>query len=255
MLESSIPLGRVLGIRVGVHYTWFIIFALVSFTLSRHFHELHPDWGVGTIWLTALATALLFFASILLHELGDSVVAIRRGIPVHSITLFIFGGMAQTKKDSDTARTEFWVAIAGPLVSLALAGLFYLLGLLVAGSDPVRRDMATRLKSSGFAVVAASTPEEALEKIERVSPTIIVTETQFPGRAVSGVMFLQLLRANSKFSFVPVLLVCDAQEAVTLTSSELREIEGVVKTPVDFDELNAVINEKLSKLRNYISNM
>ena len=127
--------------------------------------------------------------------------------------------------------------------------------LLVAGSDPVRRDMATRLKSSGFAVVAASTPEEALEKIERVSPTIIVTETQFPGRAVSGVMFLQLLRANSKFSFVPVLLVCDAQEAVTLTSSELREIEGVVKTPVDFDELNAVINEKLSKLRNYISNM
>ncbi len=127
MLESSIPLGRVLGIRVGVHYTWFIIFALVSFTLSRHFHELHPDWGVATLWLTALVTALLFFASILLHELGHSVVAIRRGIPVHSITLFIFGGMAQTKRDADTARTEFWVAIAGPLVSLALAGLFYLL--------------------------------------------------------------------------------------------------------------------------------
>jgi PleD family two-component response regulator len=127
--------------------------------------------------------------------------------------------------------------------------------LLVAGSDEVRRNLAPRMKSSGFAVVAAMTPEEALEKIERVSPTIVLTETQFPGRVVSGVMFLQLLRANPKFSFVPVILLCDEQEAVTLQSSELRDIEGVMRTPVDYDELNAMINEKLAALRNAISNI
>lgn len=127
--------------------------------------------------------------------------------------------------------------------------------LLVAGTDDVRRNLAPRLKSSGFAVVVAVTPEEALEKIERVAPTIVVTETQFPGRVVSGVMFLQLLRANPKFSYVPVVLVCDEQEAVTLQSSELRDIEGVVRTPVDSDELIAMINEKLAMLRNTISNI
>lgn len=127
--------------------------------------------------------------------------------------------------------------------------------LLVAGTDEVRRNLAPRMKSSGFAVVAALTPEEALEKIERVSPTIVLTETQFPGRVVSGVMFLQLLRANPKFSFVPVILLCDEQEAVTLQSSELRDIEGVIRTPVDYDELNAMINEKLTALRNAISNI
>ena len=127
--------------------------------------------------------------------------------------------------------------------------------LLVAGTEDLRRDLTQRMKSSGFAVVVAMTPEEALEKIERVAPTIVITETQFPGRVVSGVMFLQLLRANPKFSYVPVVLICDEQEAVTLQSSELRDIEGVIRTPVDSDELNVMINEKLASLRNAISNM
>lgn len=127
--------------------------------------------------------------------------------------------------------------------------------LLVAGTDNIRREVGAKMKSSGFAVVNALAPEEALEKIERVSPTIIMTETQFPGRAVSGVMFLQLLRANPKFSYVPVILLADEQEAVTLASSELRDIEGIIKTPVDFDELNSTINEKLTVLRHTLSNL
>lgn len=127
--------------------------------------------------------------------------------------------------------------------------------LLVAGTDAIRREVSTKMKSSGFAVVMAIAPEEALEKIERVSPTIIMTETQFPGRAVSGVMFLQLLRANPKFSYVPVMLLADEQEAVSLQSSELRETEGIITTPVDFDEMNAMINEKLAILRRTLSNL
>lgn len=129
MLESSFRLGSIAGIRIGVHYTWFIIFFLLSSSLLALFTDSHPEWSTLTSLLTAVITTLLFFASIILHELGHSLVAIARGIRVQSITLFIFGGVAQSEKESNTAATEFWVAIAGPAVSFALAGLFYLLKL------------------------------------------------------------------------------------------------------------------------------
>ncbi len=125
MLESSFQIGRVFGIRIGVHFTWFLIFALVAFSLAHYFQHSHEDWAVHTAWLTAVVTTLLFFASIVLHELGHSVVALAHGVPVISITLFIFGGVAQTARDADTARAEFWIAVAGPLVSFLLAGLSY----------------------------------------------------------------------------------------------------------------------------------
>ena len=127
MFESSLRLGAIAGIRIGVHYTWFIIFALMSSSLYKVFLQEHADWSTGVAAITALVTTLLFFASIILHELGHSLVAIARGIRVRAITLFIFGGVAQTEKEPDTPSTEFWVAIAGPLVSFALAALFYFL--------------------------------------------------------------------------------------------------------------------------------
>lgn len=125
MLESSIALGRVAGIRIGIHYTWFIIFGLLTFSLMALFGQNYPGWGQTEVMVTALATSLLFFVSIVLHELSHSLVAISRNIPVRSITLFIFGGVAQTEKDAETAGDEFWIAIAGPLLSFALAGLFF----------------------------------------------------------------------------------------------------------------------------------
>jgi Zn-dependent protease/predicted transcriptional regulator len=128
MLESTFPLGRILGIRVGVHFTWFIIFALISFSLSAHFQSVNPEWTAGTAWLTAIITSLAFFASIVLHELGHSVVAMAHGIPVRSITLFIFGGVAQTARDASTARAEFQIAIAGPVVSALLGAAFTVAG-------------------------------------------------------------------------------------------------------------------------------
>ncbi len=124
MLQSSIPLGTVKGIRIGIHYTWFVIFALIVITLMGVFQSQHPGWSPSAALATATFTSLLFFASIVLHELGHSLVAIHYGIPVRSITLFIFGGMAQTEKDADTPWVEFAVAIAGPVVSFALAFLF-----------------------------------------------------------------------------------------------------------------------------------
>jgi Zn-dependent protease/predicted transcriptional regulator len=132
MFENAIRLGTIAGIRIGVHYTWFVIFLLLSATLYGSFTYQHPDWNSVVALFTAVITALVFFASIVLHELGHSIVAIRRGISVRSITLFIFGGVAQTEKEADTAQTEFLVAIAGPLVSIMLAGLFYLCSVWLA---------------------------------------------------------------------------------------------------------------------------
>ena len=127
MFKSTLRLGRILGIQVGIHYSWLIIFLLMTLSLNAYFTETHGDWAVGTPLATAVITSLLFFSSIVLHELGHSVVAMSRGIRVRSITLFIFGGMAETEKESDSPASEFWIAIAGPVVSLMLAGLFYTL--------------------------------------------------------------------------------------------------------------------------------
>ena len=150
MLESSFRIGTVSGIRIGVHYTWFIVFFLLSGVLASYFRESHMEWSGFAIMLTALVTTLMYFVSIVLHELGHSLVAIARGVEVRAITLFIFGGVAQTEKDADTPATEFYIAIAGPLVSFALAGLFYLLKLWSAGYSPTVTEALNWLTTINF---------------------------------------------------------------------------------------------------------
>jgi len=127
MFESSIQVGRVAGIRIGIHYTWLIIFLLMSSSLYIAFKQEMTGWSDFSAMVTAGITSIVFFVSIILHELGHSIVAIRNGINVRSITLFIFGGVAQTEREADRAIVEFKIAIAGPAVSLALAFLFLLL--------------------------------------------------------------------------------------------------------------------------------
>ena len=135
MFESSLQIGRVAGIRIGIHYTWLIIFFLMSSSLYITFKQGMTGWSDLTAMLTAGITSIVFFASIILHELGHSIVAIRNGINVRSITLFIFGGVAQTEREADRAIVEFKIAIAGPAVSLALAFLFLLLRNLVSSPE------------------------------------------------------------------------------------------------------------------------
>lgn len=137
MFENAYRLGTIAGIRIGIHYTWFIIFFLLVTTLYQSFRIDYGDWSPATALLSSTITTLLFFVSIVLHELGHSIVALYRGIQVRSITLFIFGGVAQTEKEAESASTEFWIAIAGPAVSLVLAGLFYLLSGLLSGISEV----------------------------------------------------------------------------------------------------------------------
>jgi Zn-dependent protease/CBS domain-containing protein len=138
MTRHSIPLGKILGIQIGLDYSWFLIFALLTWMLAGSYYpEEFKHWPPLLYWLMGAVTAIMFFGCVLLHELGHSLVALRYKIPVRSITLFLFGGIAQIAAEPPSAVAEFFIAVAGPLVSLALAILFYAVQPLVAGMEPL----------------------------------------------------------------------------------------------------------------------
>jgi len=138
MTQHSIPLGKIFGIPIGLDYSWFVIFALLTWMLAGSYYpEEFKHWSPLLYWLMGAVTAIMLFASVLLHELGHSVVALRYKIPVRSITLFLFGGVAQIGAEPPSAIAEFFIAVAGPLVSLALAIFFYAAQPLVAGVEPL----------------------------------------------------------------------------------------------------------------------
>lgn len=120
-MEASFKLGRIRGITIGIHYTWLIVFGLLTYSLAVGvFPGLYSDWTTAQYWGVAALASLLLFASVLAHELGHSVVAQSKGIPVRSITLFIFGGVATITQESKRAGDEFLIAVAGPAVSLVI---------------------------------------------------------------------------------------------------------------------------------------
>ena len=125
-MKSSWRLFRVAGIDIGVHYTWLFIFILFSWALAASiFPAQHPGWTTATYWIAGIVTTLVLFISVLLHELAHSLVAQSRGMKVSSITLFIFGGVSNLEEEPATARTEFSMAIVGPLTSAVLGGIFW----------------------------------------------------------------------------------------------------------------------------------
>ena len=119
-MRSQINLGSVFGIRIGLHYSWFVIAFLIVFSLSAQFHASNRNWGDGLILSLAVLTAILFFVSLLLHELAHSVVAKSQGLPVREITLFALGGVSQIEKEPTSAKLEFWMAFVGPLTSACI---------------------------------------------------------------------------------------------------------------------------------------
>ncbi|HSQ18919.1 MAG TPA: site-2 protease family protein [Blastocatellia bacterium] len=129
-MHSQIRLGRIFGVEIGLHYSWIVIALLIVFSLAGYFRETNSQWGDGVVLITAVATGVLFFAAIVAHELAHSVVAKSRGLPVKSITLFALGGVAQIEKDAPDAKTEFWIAIIGPITSFVIGGVLLALSLL-----------------------------------------------------------------------------------------------------------------------------
>jgi Zn-dependent protease len=129
---GSIQLARVFGIRIGADYSWFIVLFLIIWSLSGYYEAVAPG---SNSFVLAVVSALLFFLAILLHELGHAVVAIRNGIPILGIDLWLFGGVAKLGKDTESPGVEFRVAAAGPLVTVLIAAVCFGLAAAVSSAD------------------------------------------------------------------------------------------------------------------------
>ncbi len=124
MSRHGIPIGRLFGISIDLDYSWFLIVGLLTWMLAvSYYPPQFPSWPPVEYWLVGLAAAVLLFASVLVHELAHSLVAQAYGIPVPRITLFLFGGVAQIASEPPNPAAEFWIAIAGPILSFAIAAL------------------------------------------------------------------------------------------------------------------------------------
>jgi Zn-dependent protease len=119
-VQAQVKLGRIAGISVGLHYSWFIIALLITLSLAEHFRTVTPRWSSTVVWSAAVVTGVLFFVALLLHELAHSLLAKARGLRVRAITLFALGGVSQIESEASNAKSEFWIAIVGPLTSLAI---------------------------------------------------------------------------------------------------------------------------------------
>jgi Zn-dependent protease/predicted transcriptional regulator len=138
-MRSGFGIGRIFGINIRIDWSWLFIFFLVTWNLSAVFAQAHSGWGPTLIWGMAIVAAILFFASVLAHELAHSLVARARGIPVRSITLFLFGGVSDIQREPSSPGVEFVMAIVGPLTSIVLGGL--LAWLAGASAGPLRDTM------------------------------------------------------------------------------------------------------------------
>jgi len=138
-LKASFRLLRIAGIDIGIHYSWILIFILLTWSLAQGFFpSQYPGWSVATYWITGVVAVVFLFISVLLHELAHSLVARSRGLPVSSITLFILGGVSNLQEEPSKASVEFSMAIVGPVTSLIIAGICWgLLQAVTAKSSPV----------------------------------------------------------------------------------------------------------------------
>jgi Zn-dependent protease len=127
---AGFRIAKILGIPIYLDATWLLIFGLITYTLAMDFRQMHPQWTPAEHWSLGILTSLLFFGSVLFHELAHSVVALYYKIPVHSITLFLFGGIARIGREPSKPIQEFNIAVAGPLASFLLAGAFGAMTLL-----------------------------------------------------------------------------------------------------------------------------
>src|SRR3989440_8161900 len=135
-MPGSFRIGNIAGIDIDINVSWIIILVLLTVSLATGwFPQLYPGWSTATYWVVGLISALVLFVSVLLHELAHSFVARRRGLPVKSITLFIFGGVSNIEREPTSAGIEFQMAVVGPLTSLLIGIVCFLLQLPLRGSN------------------------------------------------------------------------------------------------------------------------
>ncbi len=138
MSRHGIPMGRIFGISIDLDYSWFLIVGLLAWMLAASYYpQEFPGWAASEYWVMGFVTAVLLFASVLIHELAHSLAAQHYGLPVPRITLFLFGGVSQLAAEPPSPVAEFWITLVGPLTSLALAALCWELEPLFAPSHPL----------------------------------------------------------------------------------------------------------------------
>jgi len=128
-MQNGFGLGKVFGINIKIDWSWLLIFALITWSLASSLGLIHPDWPALMNWVLALSAAVLFFGSILAHELAHALVARRMGTPVRNITLFMFGGISNIQKEPGSPFSEFLITIVGPLTSFIVGSAFLVLGI------------------------------------------------------------------------------------------------------------------------------
>lgn len=143
-MGKSLRLGRVFGIPVEINITWVIIFLLLTYLLVNRFDASSLRWSVAQQWTVATITVVLFFLSVLAHELSHSLVALSRGIPVLGITLFLFGGVSHLAREPEKPSEEFLISVVGPMTSIALA---IVAGAVLAGLNPGNWPWSARTSS------------------------------------------------------------------------------------------------------------
>jgi Zn-dependent protease/CBS domain-containing protein len=154
-MGGGFNLDKVFGIQIRLHFTWFIIFLLVTVSLVS------PHWSQWLSWVIGIITSLLFFASVLAHELAHSLVGRANGIPIKSITLFIFGGVAQMTKEAAKAGAEFKMAAAGPACSLAIGGIFGLIWFFIQSATGSIGNLSSLFWQSIFGLAETPVAEMA----------------------------------------------------------------------------------------------
>jgi len=145
---GGFKLGRIFGITIRIDWSWLFIFVLVAWNLATLFIQMHVGWTIGLAWLTAIVAALLFFGSVLAHELAHSLVARAQGVPVRSITLFLFGGVSNIQREPPSPLAEFLITIVGPITSIVLGFIFILLSGVAIGPIQAVVAQPTRLLAS-----------------------------------------------------------------------------------------------------------
>ncbi|HZT43235.1 MAG TPA: site-2 protease family protein [Chthonomonadaceae bacterium] len=137
-MRNSLRIARIFGIDINIDWSWLIIFMLIIWQLGAFvFRVYHPSWSAGMIWGTSVIAALLFFGSVLAHELAHSVVAIAKGLPVKQIILFVFGGVSNIQREPSSAGDEFQIAIVGPLMSFVIGAVCLAIGVALGGPLPL----------------------------------------------------------------------------------------------------------------------
>ncbi|HLZ68640.1 MAG TPA: site-2 protease family protein [Dehalococcoidia bacterium] len=139
-MGGTLTIGRIAGFQIRIHFSWIIVLALLIWSLgASEFPSAYPHWSQAEYWVTAVIASLLLFVSVLVHELSHSLVARARGLPVSSITLYIFGGVSQIEQEARTPGVEFAIAVVGPLASLVIGGICLAISPLAGNiSEPVK---------------------------------------------------------------------------------------------------------------------